>query len=264
MAKYKPGDKIGQLTVLAQTDKRDKKREIIWKCKCDCGNIVERATHYFRVTVVPSCGKCDYDPQIKAAREKELTEKLQNKQQNCDNLIKDLTGVKVGKLTYLYNTGKQGIAGNGYIWHCRCDCGNEIDVPIKSFNRRFSCGCSRSRNEVLIKELLIDNNISFTQEQTFNGLKYGSKGRPRFDFFVNDKYIIEYDGQQHFKQSIYSEDFDDVRARDLNKNQYCFNHNIPIIRIPYDVDYNIDDLKLETTRYLLTPENEKQYYESRA
>ena len=36
-----------------------------------------------------------------------------------------------------------------------------------------------------------------------------------------------------------------------------------IIHIPYDADYIIDDLKLETTRFLLTPENEKEYYESR-
>ena len=27
--------------------------------------------------------------------------------------------------------------------------------------------------------------------------------------------------------------------------------------------YNLNDLKLETTRFLLTPENEKEYYESR-
>ena len=48
------------------------------------------------------------------------------------------------------------------------------------------------------------------------------------------------------------------------KNKYCFKHNIPIIRISYYADYTLEDLKLETTRFLLTPENEEEYYESRA
>lgn len=46
-------------------------------------------------------------------------------------------------------------------------------------------------------------------------------------------------------------------------NNYCFRNNIPIIRIPYDAKYTITDLKLETTRFLLTPENEQSYYEKR-
>ena len=49
----------------------------------------------------------------------------------------------------------------------------------------------------------------------------------------------------------------------LIKNKYCFDNNIPLIRIPYNAEYTIDDLKLETTRFLLTPENEEEYYNSR-
>ena len=51
---------------------------------------------------------------------------------------------------------------------------------------------------------------------------------------------------------------------DLLKNKYCFEHNIPLIRIPFDEKYTIEDLKIETTRFLLTQENEKNYYESRS
>ena len=47
---------------------------------------------------------------------------------------------------------------------------------------------------------------------------------------------------------------------DLKKNKFCFKNNIPLIRIPYDAKYTIDDLKLKTTRFLLIPENEMQYY----
>jgi hypothetical protein len=51
---------------------------------------------------------------------------------------------------------------------------------------------------------------------------------------------------------------------DLLKNKYCFDNNIPIIRIPYDADYTINDLKLETTKFLLIPENEGEYYAKRS
>lgn len=38
-------------------------------------------------------------------------------------------------------------------------------------------------------------------------------------------------------------------------------NNIPLIRIPYDTEYTFEDLKLETTHFLLTPKNEELYYQ---
>ena len=78
-------------------------------------------------------------------------------------------------------------------------------------------------------------------------------------------YLIEYDGLQHFSYNDIGwhtkERFEKTRQNDLLKNKYCFEHHIPLIRIPYNVEYNLNDLKLETTRFLLTPENEEQYYQ---
>jgi len=34
------GQRFGRLVVLEKTDKRDKSGCFIWKCKCDCGNII--------------------------------------------------------------------------------------------------------------------------------------------------------------------------------------------------------------------------------
>ena len=53
----------------------------------------------------------------------------------------------------------------------------------------------------------------------------------------------------------------DLQNRDHKKNQYCFNNNIPLIRIPYS-HYDslvLDDLKIETTNFLLTKEGEQEY-----
>jgi hypothetical protein len=47
--------------------------------------------------------------------------------------------------------------------------------------------------------------------------------------------------------------------RDMEKNQYCYTHNIPIIRIPFTHynKLNIEDLILETTSFLIfKPEKE--------
>lgn len=89
-----------------------------------------------------------------------------------------------------------------------------------------------------------------------------------FDFaiFNNERIIsiIEYDGIQHFQNGHFKTLLEITRKNDLLKNKYCFNNNIPLIRIPYDEEYTIDDLKLETTRFLLTPENEKEYYKKRS
>lgn len=62
------------------------------------------------------------------------------------NKVKDLTGLKAGKLTAIKRCGtsKEGRA----VWLCRCDCGNEVEristimsAAIK--NGKYShCGCS--------------------------------------------------------------------------------------------------------------------------
>lgn len=131
-----------------------------------------------------------------------------------------------------------------------------------------------SKNESHISTLLKQISIPFKEQQRFSDLT--STGRPcdqlMFDFAIyniNNKiqYLIEYDGIQHFNYNTSGwntkENYERTHRNDLLKNKYCFEHNIPIIRIPYNEEYTVDDLKLETTHFLLTPENEQEYYEKR-
>lgn len=48
----------------------------------------------------------------------------------------DLTGKKFGHLTAEYYI-------KGGKWHCKCDCGNEVDVDTRNLNSKHtqSCGC---------------------------------------------------------------------------------------------------------------------------
>lgn len=122
-----------------------------------------------------------------------------------------------------------------------------------------------SKNEENIVNLCKKHNIHGNWQYRFLDCK--DKLPLPFDFFIENKYVIEYDGEQHFKLvSLFDEDDESFyirRSHDLLKNKYCFEHNIPLIRIPYNKKYTFEDLKLETTRFLLTPENEQKYYENK-
>lgn len=76
--------------------------------------------------------------------------------------VKDLKGMKFGKLLVLENTGKLSLT-NQIIWKCQCDCGNIKEVCTKDFGKnRYgkpriqSCGClvdevRRTRGKWFIK-----------------------------------------------------------------------------------------------------------------
>lgn len=107
------GQKFGMLTAIEPTDQR-KNKKIVWRCLCDCGREVFATAKDLRSGNTQTCGK--------HGRE-------------------DLTGQRFGRLTALYLL--EEMRGRNACWHCRCDCGNEIDVPtryLKSGNTR-SCGC---------------------------------------------------------------------------------------------------------------------------
>lgn len=96
-------------------------------------------------------------------------------------------------LTALYPTNKRQLTN--IIWHCKCDCGNECDVSLMYLTNGHtsSCGClSTSKGVAQIITLLEKYNIPFEREKTFLDCK--DKNVLPFDFFVNNQYLIEYDG----------------------------------------------------------------------
>lgn len=157
-------------------------------------------------------------------------------------------------------------------WNCTClKCGRNNVIVKGDYLRNgdtSSCGCIQSKNESKIAIMLNRLNFNYKQQYRFQDLTSTERQCDTlpFDFaiFNNDTllFIIEYDGIQHFSKEHQwsSSGFETTRKNDLLKNKYCFEHNIPIIRIPYDQDYDLNDLKLETTRFLLTPKNEQEYY----
>lgn len=170
---------------------------------------------------------------------------------------KDITNQRFGKLVakkYAYTDNNKKS-----IWLCECDCGNkEVYIASNSLlaGKTQSCGCLRSKGEEKISFLLQENNFSFVKEKTFEDCRYPETNYPaRFDFYVNNSYLIEYDGIQHFNANGGWNDkkhFNKTQEQDAFKNEYCKKNKIPLIRIPY---YHLDklevtDLVLETSNFL--------------
>ena len=171
---------------------------------------------------------------------------------NLDSQAIDITGKTFGKWTVLYKTDKRN-AGGVIYWHCRCECGKEKDVLGTSLRsgRSLSCGLHSniSKGNVKIADILDQANIFYEIQKKFSTCK-DIKELP-FDFFVNNEYLIEYDGQQHFKKdSIF--DYEYTHKHDLLKSQWCKRNNIPLIRIPYThyKDLKLEDLLLGTSVFI--------------
>ena len=218
--KVKIGEKYGFLTVIEKTNKRRQSDgSILYKCKCDCGNIVELAQDGLLRGTNQSCGiNC-----IFFAKKREL------------HRINEI-GNKYGLLTVIKDSGKRTEDKGEILWLCQCECGNTKLVKgshLRS-NHIISCGClSMSKGELKIKQLLDNLHIIYQQE-------YQLSNKQRFDFYLpNYNLAIEYDGKQHFEEwTLGNNTLQERQKQDNIKNQYCKENNIYLIRIPY-TDYDI-------------------------
>lgn len=229
-----PGEIFGRYTILYKEERMGQGG--FYRVHCVCGN--EKTVHRQALVEgkVVSCG-C-YQKEEKSQRQ-----------------LIDLTGQQFGLLTVLSKSDYQG--GDGVYWNVRCACGNKKVVSGHALKcgRTISCGCSRrSAGELTIEHLLLENNISYKSEYSFSDLP-----RLRYDFVIFDENqspirIIEFDGEQHFKSIDYfggKEGFEQRKNHDTIKNQYAFDHNIPIVRFPYT---NIKELTFDAImgdKYLL-------------
>ena len=94
-----------------------------------------------------------------------------------------------------------------------------------------------------------ENNIPYEKEKRFNSCKDNSY--LPFDFYVDNKYLIEYDGKQHFQDGGFY-DYKKTHLHDLIKSQWCKDNNIQLIRISYThyEELCLEDLLLETSNFI--------------
>ncbi len=118
------GQRFGKLVVLCPTDKRADSGSVVWRCRCDCGNLAEVSARRLIRGKVRSCGCLSNPP------------------------LKDYVGKRFGRLTVVEYAGKKRkvtdrSATTITYWKCRCDCGNEVIVgqPELQNGDTQSCGC---------------------------------------------------------------------------------------------------------------------------
>lgn len=230
------GQKFGRLTVIREYGYKDDGKGMYWECTCDCNldKILVVLQGHLKTGNTKSCGCLNKERVAEAAKLR----------------IDDLTGQKFGKLTVLHITDEK--VGCNYKWHCKCDCGNYTDVVGYRLSHGITKSCGKcdftSYGEWKIRCLLEENNIKFEQEKTFDGCINENTGQKyRFDFYVNDSYIIEFDGLQHFIEAgdtwERNNPLEERQMRDIQKVKWCVKNNIPIIHIPY---YNVDNITIES------------------
>lgn len=234
------GNKYGKLTVLYRDTERKTNSGSYWICQCDCGKIKSVKSSSLRNGEIQSCG-CLRNEKIAQYK----------KQQSEDEMI----GKRFGKLVVQKRSEKKGSGGELY-WFCQCDCGNIIEVrghnlKRKDGNQTVSCGCyHRSIGATNILTLLQENNINFIEEYVFLDLP-----KSRFDFAIveNGKItrLIEFDGEQHFKDIPSWGGLELQQQRDKIKNEYALSHNIPLVRIPYWERDNITLDMIMGDKYLI-------------
>ena len=120
-------------------------------------------------------------------------------------------------------------------------CGNKYPVTLWHFMYGNRCPkCASSMGEKRVMRVLEDDlnlvrDKTYVGQKSFDGLKF--KKPLRFDFYI-PKYnlCIEYDGQQHnHPVELFDEQdpFENRKKRDQLKNDYCKQHHINLLRIPY-------------------------------
>lgn len=215
---------FGRLTVLEQVEGG-------WKCLCNCGNITVVRGYSLKNGNTKSCGCLQKD-------------------RTSETTFKSLIGQKFGKLTVLERVENNRF---GHVcYKCKCECGGETIVSGNNLSRGItsSCGCIKSKGEMLINKWLVEHKINFIPQYSHDKIILSSGRRPFFDFAIFDENnnllcLIEYQGKQHYFSGWGWNDEEnhlETVRRDNEKRNQCSLLGIKLIEIPYWDLEKIDEI----------------------
>ena len=169
------GRRFGKLLVLGRAE-AGKNGRTRWKCRCDCGKECSVLQASLRAGKRTSCG-CD--------------------SQKGKHTTKDVTGQKFAMLTALHPTGERSRNGS-IIWHCRCDCGNEVDLSLErlKYSTVVSCGCMREKCNQEINEKLVHVAGTSIDAIRSSKVRIDNKTGVRGVFIKRGKYVASIKFQQ--------------------------------------------------------------------
>lgn len=176
------------------------------------------------------CLDCSYEERFDGMR---------HNQEYVEAVINHINGNKLLNPEDYQNMAKRNL-------RIRCKCGNEYTTSLNNFLKHgviqcYSCSCKESSGEAIVRAYLDDHQIEYIPQMRFKDCR-DKKPLP-FDFFLPEYNIcIEFDGQQHFEEFEGFADFEITKKHDAMKTQYCFDHGIKLIRIPYYDGHHIDEI----------------------
>lgn len=237
-AKDLTGKQFGAWTVLYRTFNTNNGKHTNWKCRCNgCG--IEKSVRQDQLLHGKNLG-CIHCGTAKAT-------------------YKNIVGQQIGNLLVLEDTTKR--SNGAVIWKCKDIHTNDIvyrrtDLVYTYHSNKHIDKLNinaMSKPEIVIYFILQYNHIPFEMQKIFNTCKFpDTNSFARFDFYINNQYLLEYDGEPHFQEvSFFDGDLLKRQEHDAIKNKWCQDNNIPLIRIPYTHlnDLCIEDLLLETTPF---------------
>lgn len=187
------GKKFGDLTVVGKSKKRNK-RGGYWTCVCKCGCTCEATASDLVTGKKTSCG--------------------------CQNVTNyaymDITGKKFHRLTALYRVGDKVDRSGSVVWHCRCDCGNEVDFSYNDlmYSNIKSCGCQKKEHDQKLGTFL--THVAGTSIDAIKSKKVPTDNTTGYKgvYLTRGKYMakIVFRGKQYFL-GTYENIEDAARAR---------------------------------------------------
>ena len=128
------------------------------------------------------------------------------------------------------------------LFHC-CECGVATLSSPQNVLQKGIVLCKKcqkkSLGERIIAQYLEDNDIFYVPQHHFDDCK--DIHLLLFDFWVDNNFIIEYDGVFHYK-NVHGY-LEEQRRHDEIKNSYCTFYEIPLIRVKESEYRNFDQMQ---------------------
>lgn len=202
--------------------------------QCECGEVFQRTFMTIMSGKILKCQKCINKEKARLNEYSEIKEYIESNS-NCILISTEYKGQRK-PLTL------------------QCECGELFKVSFTHFKhanqqRCKKCSQAISSLEAKATEILVNLNEEFITQYKFSDCK-DILCLP-FDFYLPNKNLcIEIDGQHHYKPVSYNRMSDkeaeqilkDRKRKDAIKTNYCKEHNIKLLRIPYWEFENMDTI----------------------
>ncbi len=207
--------------------------------KCKCKKCENEWTTLPKVLITngSGCPKCGKEKAVKA--------ETKTKEQ----FVKDLEKVNpfievIGEYVNTHTKVECKCKTDGTVWFA---------YPANLLNGSAGCPyCNISVSERKLLDILTKLKINFIPQHTIKDCKFVLN--LKFDAFdINNNIAFEYNGEQHYRPVDFAgkgeewaiREFEKTVKRDNVKIEYCKNHNIPIIIVPYWEKNNMEDYILD-------------------